>query len=210
MLQIFEYLVDPYMGYEIGDIFLEIVAVVMGLASVYFAKKDHLWVYPTGMISTAIYVYLLVQAGLVGDVLINAYYFIMSVYGWFYWTQKKEGITVHAIASINRRETLMSVFLFIGSIVGVGLLYVFFDKANDWTAPVDTLTTALFFVGMWLMARRKIQHWIFWIIGDVISVPLYLVKGLGLTSLQYIIFTLIAIFGYREWKKRLHNKQQTA
>jgi len=202
MLQIFEYLVDPYMGYEIGDIFLEIVAVVMGLASVYFAKKDHLWVYPTGMISTAIYVYLLVQAGLVGDVLINAYYFIMSVYGWFYWTQKKEGITVHAIASINLRETLMSVFLFIGSIVGVGLLYVFFDKANDWTAPVDTLTTSLFFVGMWLMARRKIQHWIFWIIGDVISVPLYLVKGLGLTSLQYIIFTLIAIFGYREWKKR--------
>ena len=202
MLQIFEYLVDPYMGYEIGDIFLEIVAVVMGLASVYFAKKDHLWVYPTGMISTAIYVYLLVQAGLVGDVLINAYYFIMSVYGWFFWTQKKEGITVHAIASINLRETLMSVFLFIGSIVGVGLLYVFFDKANDWTAPVDTLTTALFFVGMWLMARRKIQHWIFWIIGDVISVPLYLVKGLGLTSLQYIIFTLIAIFGYREWKKR--------
>jgi nicotinamide mononucleotide transporter len=198
------------MGYEIGDIFLEIVAVVMGLASVYFAKKDHLWVYPTGMISTAIYVYLLVQAGLVGDVLINAYYFIMSVYGWFYWTQKKEGITVHAIASINRRETLMSVFLFIGSIVGVGLLYVFFDKANDWTAPVDTLTTALFFVGMWLMARRKIQHWIFWIIGDVISVPLYLVKGLGLTSLQYIIFTLIAIFGYREWKKRLHNNLQTA
>ena len=210
MLQIFEYLVDPYMGYEIGDIFLEIVAVVMGLASVYFAKKDHLWVYPTGMISTAIYVYLLVQAGLVGDVLINAYYFIMSVYGWFYWTQKKEGITVHAIASINRRETLMSVFLFIGSIVGVGLLYLFFDKANDWTAPVDTLTTALFFVGMWLMARRKIQHWIFWIIGDVISVPLYLVKGLGLTSLQYIIFTLIAIFGYREWKKRLHNNPQTA
>jgi len=210
MLQIFEYLVDPYMGYEIGDIFLEIVAVVMGLASVYFAKKDHLWVYPTGMISTAIYVYLLVQAGLVGDVLINAYYFIMSVYGWFYWTQKKEGITVHAIASINRRETQMSVFLFIGSIVGVGLLYVFFDKANDWTAPVDTLTTALFFVGMWLMARRKIQHWIFWIIGDVISVPLYLVKGLGLTSLQYIIFTLIAIFGYREWKKRLHNYPQTA
>ncbi|MFZ8961324.1 MAG: nicotinamide riboside transporter PnuC [Flavobacteriaceae bacterium] len=210
MLQIFEYLVDPYMGYEIGDIFLEIVAVVMGLASVYFAKKDHLWVYPTGMISTAIYVYLLVQAGLVGDVLINAYYFIMSVYGWFYWTQKKEGITVHAIASINLRETLMSVFLFIGSIVGVGLLYVFFDKANDWTAPVDTLTTALFFVGMWLMARRKIQHWIFWIIGDVISVPLYLVKGLGLTSLQYIIFTLIAIFGYREWKKRLHNYPQTA
>jgi len=210
MLQIFEYLVDPYMGYEIGDIFLEIVAVVMGLASVYFAKKDHLWVYPTGMISTAIYVYLLVQAGLVGDVLINAYYFIMSLYGWFYWTQKKEGITVHAIASINLRETLMSVFLFIGSIVGVGLLYVFFDKANDWTAPVDTLTTALFFVGMWLMARRKIQHWIFWIIGDVISVPLYLVKGFGLTSLQYIIFTLIAIFGYREWKKRLHNYPQTA
>ncbi|MEK9740543.1 MAG: nicotinamide riboside transporter PnuC [Flavobacteriaceae bacterium] len=209
MFQIFEYLVDPYTGYETRDIFLEIIAVIMGLASVYYAKKDHLWVYPTGMISTAIYVYLLIKAGLVGDVLINAYYFVMSIYGWYFWTKTKEGTIIHVIASIKRSETLGSVFLFSGSIVGVWLLYVFFDKVNDWTAYVDTLTTALFFVGMWLMARKKIQHWIFWIIGDVISVPLYLVKGLGLTSLQYLIFTLIAIFGYREWKKRLHNTLQT-
>ena len=87
---------------------------------------------------------------------------------------------------------------------------MYFDKWTDWTAPVDSFTTALFFVGMWLMARRKIEHWIFWIVGDVISVPLYLYKGLGLTSIQYLIFTFIAILGYIQWKKAYNKELQTA
>ena len=89
-------------------------------------------------------------------------------------------------------------------------IYLHFDKWNDWTAPVDSFTTAIFFVGMWLMARKKIEHWIFWIIGDIISIPLYLYKGMGLTSIQYIIFTIIAIFGYLEWKKSYNNSKQIA
>ena len=209
MNPIFDFFIAPYKEYSITDISLEGIAVVMGLLSVWFAKKDKIDVYPTGMISTAIYVYLLLKAGLMGDFLINAYYFIMSIYGWIFWTQQKEGVVLHQIDRMNRSEKKWSVFLFILSMLFVGGVYGLLGKWNSWTAPVDTFTTALFFVGMWLMARRKIAHWIFWIVGDVISIPLYLYKGLALTSFQYLIFTIIAIFGFIEWKKVYNSNRQT-
>ena len=209
MNPIFDFFIAPYKEYSITDISLEGIAVVMGLLSVWFAKKDKIGVYPTGMISTAIYVYLLLKAGLMGDFLINAYYFIMSIYGWIFWTQQKEGVVLHQIDRMNRSEKKWNVFLFILSMLFVGGVYGLLGKWNSWTAPVDTFTTALFFVGMWLMARRKIAHWIFWIVGDVISIPLYLYKGLALTSFQYLIFTIIAIFGFIEWKKVYNSNRQT-
>ena len=85
-------------------------------------------------------------------------------------------------------------------------LYRTFDRWTSWTAYVDTFTTAIFFVGMWLMARRKIEHWLFWIVGDLISIPLYFYKGLTVTSFQYIIFTIIALQGYRAWKQELSHQ----
>lgn len=209
MNQIFDFITDPYSSYSTTDILLEGIAVFLGLSSVWFAKQDKVWVYPTGMISTAIYVYLLLKAGLLGDFLINAYYFIMSIYGWIFWTQQKEGKVLHQIDAINSYEKKSCFYLFMLSLLFIGVLYLFFDRLDSWSAPLDTLTTAIFFVGMWLMARRKITHWIFWIVGDLISIPLYFYKGLALTSLQYIIFTLIAIFGYIEWKKIYNSKIQT-
>ena len=209
MNPIFDFFTDPYKTYSTLDILLEGVAVITGLLSVWFAKQDKVWVYPTGMISTAIYVYLLLKAGLLGDFLINAYYFAMSIYGWMFWTQQKEGVTVHQIDKVNFSEKKWSFFLFVLSLIFVGGLYTILGRWASWTAPIDTFTTALFFVGMWLMARRKISHWIYWIVGDLISIPLYLYKGLALTSFQYLIFTLIAIFGYIQWKKVYNNRIQT-
>lgn len=209
MNPIFDFFVDPYKTYSTLDILLEGVAVITGLLSVWFAKQDKVWVYPTGMISTAIYVYLLLKAGLLGDFLINAYYFAMSIYGWIFWTQQKEGVTVHQIDKVSASEKKWSFFLFVLSLLFVGGLYTILGRWASWTAPIDTFTTALFFVGMWLMARRKIAHWIYWIVGDLISIPLYLYKGLALTSFQYLIFTLIAIFGYIQWKKVYNKRIQT-
>jgi len=209
MNPIFDFFVDPYKTYSTLDILLEGVAVITGLLSVWFAKQDKVWVYPTGMISTAIYVYLLLKAGLLGDFLINVYYFTMSIYGWMFWTQQKEGVTVHQIDKVSSSEKKWSFFLFALSLLFVGGLYTILGRWASWTAPIDTFTTALFFVGMWLMARRKIAHWIYWIVGDLISIPLYLYKGLALTSFQYLIFTLIAIFGYIQWKKVYNNRIQT-
>ena len=203
MSPIFEFLFGQYSGYASIDIVLELIGILFGLLSVWYAKKNTVWVYPTGMISTAIFVYLLLKWALLGDMIINAYYFVMSVYGWYYWSKKEEEVIVHPITSTSKKEVKTAVLLFVASILFVFWVYQAFDKWKDWTAYVDTFTTAIFFVGMGLMARRKIEHWLFWIVGDIISIPLYFFKGLTLTSFQYIIFTLIAIYGYRSWKKIL-------
>ena len=161
------------------------------------------------MISTSIFVYLLYKWILLGDMMINGYYFIVSIYGWYIWTRKQNNV-VTPISTLNYNEKKISIFIFVFSIIFVYLVYVYFDKWDSFTAYIDNFTTAIFFVGMWLMAKRKIESWIFWIIGDVISIPLYFYKGLTFTSLQYLIFTFIAIAGYYSWKKILNKSNQTA
>ena len=210
MNPIFEFLITPYENYSLLHITLESVAVILGLVSVWFVKQDNILVYPSGMISTGIFVYLLLEAGLIGDFMINAYYFIMSIYGWYFWTRREKGVIAHPIARMKSKEKRWGFILFLVLLILVGGIYLLFDRWNDWTAPLDTFTTALFFVGMWLMARKKIEHWIFWIVGDIISIPLYLYKELGLTSFQYLIFTIIAIFGYIQWKKILNSSKAIA
>ena len=209
MLQIFNYLFEQYSEYETLDIILEITGVVFGLLSVWFSKNNNILVFPTGMISTSIFVYLLYKWILLGDMMINGYYFIISIYGWYIWTRKQNNV-VTPISTLNYNEKKISIFIFVFSIIFVYLVYVYFDKWDSFTAYIDNFTTAIFFVGMWLMAKRKIENWIFWIIGDIISIPLYFYKGLTFTSLQYLIFTFIAIAGYYSWKKILNKSNQTA
>ena len=205
----FDFLFQQYSQYNELDIFFEIVAVIFGLLSVWFSKNNNILVYPTGMISTSIFTYLLFKWGLLGDMMINAYYFIMSIYGWYIWTRKKNNI-VTPISKISNYEKKISLFIFISSLIFVYGIYNCFDKWGSLTSYIDNITTAIFFVGMWLMAKRKIENWIFWIIGNIISVPLYFYKGLTFTSLQYFIFTIIAISGYYSWKKILNKSNQAA
>ncbi|MDX1271227.1 nicotinamide riboside transporter PnuC [Bizionia paragorgiae] len=209
MSHIFNLLFDQYSGYDTLDIVLEIIAVVFGVLSVWFSKENKIWVFPTGIISTSIFVYLLYKWGLIGDMLINAYYFAMSIYGWYIWTRKIDKDKYTPISFTTTKEKYVSVLLFVLTLGVVYIIYQLFDKWTSWTAYVDTFTTALFFVGMWLMAKRKIENWIFWIIGDLISVPLYFYKGLTFTSMQYIGFTVLAVFGYLAWKKTINNAPQT-
>ena len=209
MSLIFDWLFAQYEGTPSYLIALELVGVVFGFLSVWYAKRENILVFPTGIISTGIFVYILLVYGLLGDMLINAYYFVMSVYGWYVWTRKVDETHFIPITRTNPREKQWSVFLFTGTLLFVILVYLLFDKFSSWTAYVDTVTTAIFFVGMWLMARKKLENWTFWIIGDLISIPLYLYKGLIFTSFQYLLFTLIAVLGYLEWKKNLNKSPQT-
>jgi nicotinamide mononucleotide transporter len=192
-----------YKEYETVDIVLEIVAILFGLVSVLFAKKNNILVYPTGIISTILFVYLLNKWGLVGDMLINGYYTTMSIYGWYIWTRKKEDQPEFPISKMTIKEYYQGIVIFILTLLFVVFVYEYFDKFTNWAAYVDTFTTGIFFVGMWLMAKRKIENWIFWIIGDLVSIPLYFYKGYTFTSLQYVLFTIIAIYAYLEWKKYL-------
>ncbi len=210
MNQIFDFFFGQYATYSTLHIILEIIAVFFGVASVFYAWFNKIWVYPTGIISTAIYVYLLLQWSLLGDMMINGYYFVMSIYGWYVWTRKVDESHTTPITRTNSMEKLIQVLIFVGTLIFVYVVYLTFDKWNDWTAYVDTLTTAIFFVGMWLMARRKIENWIFWILGDIISIPLYFYKGFTFTSFQYVLFTVMAIFGYLAWKKSLNKNPVTA
>jgi nicotinamide mononucleotide transporter len=209
MIQIIDYLFQQYRGYDTVDIVLEIIAVIFGFLSVWYSKQNKILVFPTGMISTSIFVYLLLKWGLLGDMMINGYYFVMSVYGWYIWTRKIDATHVTPISRTTKKEKNQSIFIFLATIAFVFIVYHYNDKWTSWTAYVDTFTTAIFFVGMWLMAKRKIENWIYWIIGDIISVPLYLYKGLAFTSFQYLGFTFIAIFGYLAWKKYLNKSKQT-
>ena len=207
MSEIFDFFFSQYKTYTTTDTTLEIIAVVFGFLSVWFSKLNKIWVFPTGIISTSIFVYLLLKWELLGDMMINGYYFIMSIYGWYVWTRKVDEKQVTPISSISLKEKRTAFILFITTLIVVFIVYKTFDKWTSWVAYADTFTTAIFFVGMWLMAKRKIENWLFWIAGDIISVPLYFYKGLTFTSLQYLGFTFIAIFGYIAWKKSLHKTQ---
>ena len=207
MNTLFDFFFGQYETYDSLDIVLEIIAVIFGFLSVWYSKQNKIFVFPTGMISTSIFVYLLLKWGLLGDMMINGYYFIMSVYGWYIWTRKVDETHVTPISRATKKENQISIAIFIATLLFVYVIYNVFDKWNSWVAFVDSITTAIFFVGMWLMARRKIENWIYWIIGDIISIPLYLYKGFTFTSFQYLGFTFIAIFGYLAWKKHLVNEK---
>lgn len=201
---------SQYKTYSGLDIALELIAVFFGLISVLYSKKNNILVFPTGIISTGIFIYLLWKWELLGDMTINFYYTIMSVYGWYHWTRKKDGQSELPISWMNSQEKKWAIILFVLTIVFIVIIYNFFDKFTSWKAYVDTFTTGLFFVGMWLMAKRKIENWIFWIMGDIISIPLYFFKGYTFTGIQYFVFTIIAFFGYLEWKKILNNSHQAS
>ncbi|HLV70240.1 MAG TPA: nicotinamide riboside transporter PnuC [Xanthomarina sp.] len=206
MNQIFNFFFEQYATYETIDIVLEIIAVIFGFLSVWCSKQNNILVFPTGMLSTSIFVYLLFKWSLLGDMLINAYYFIMSIYGWYVWTRKVDNTQLTPISLTNKKEKMASVWIFMATLLFVYIVYNSFNMWTSWVAYIDTITTGIFFVGMWLMAKRKVENWIFWIVGDLISIPLYFYKGFTFTSLQYLGFTIIAIYGYISWKNLLNKE----
>ncbi|WP_432411971.1 nicotinamide riboside transporter PnuC [Rasiella sp. SM2506] len=210
MNPIFDFLFSQYAEYETQQIVLEAMAVLFGLASALFSWRNSIWVYPTGIISTVLFVYLLWQWELLGDLIIQGYYFIMSVYGWYIWTRKVSPDTYTPITKASTREHGIAVSIGLASLVGVFIVYSVFDKWTSWTAYVDTITTAVFFGGMWMLAKRKVENWLYLLIGNSISVPLYFIKGYTVSSLLYLIFIAISIMGYIAWKKHLYSNKVIA
>lgn len=219
-MDLYHFFIKPYENTSNFHIFLEFFASIFGVLSVIFSIKKKIWVYPFGIISTIIYIYLLFIAGLLGDCIINFYYTIMSIYGWILWKKNKDTHNEIIISFTNKKQWIFCLILFIVSSIFITIIYYFKPYIDnhfstqgvdlgfhhlDWANVIDILTTALFLIGMWLMAKRKIENWIFWIIGDLISIPMYFHKGLGITSLQYLIFTIMAIIGYLKWRKTIKN-----
>ena len=181
--------------------FIEGIAVFFGIISVWYARKESILVFPTGIISVLLYVYICIGVKLYADMGINAFYFIMSIYGWYNWTHQNGKVKERVISRTTNKE---KIYIIIALIVFFIILYYILSQHTDSTVPIiDSLTTSIFLVGMWLMALKKVENWTFWIIGDLISIPLYISKDLILTSFQFFIFLILAILGLIEWRKRL-------
>lgn len=234
MTEIIEFLVEPYQTATTFNIILEFWAAFFGVMSVFYARKENILVFPTGIISTAIYVYLLSQWTLYGDLIINIYYTLMSIYGWYMWSKVIDDKQHHIVISrTNTADKLKATGIFIFTSAFVIIVYRYYDvmpshlgfsesinyaidhlgsgnleKFRMATPFLDTFTTGIFFAAMWLMANKKIENWTLWIIGDVVSIPLYFVKGYGFTGIQYAIFLGLAIMAYFSWRKKIENLQQ--
>lgn len=200
-----EFFLNAYKDASTIQIILEFIAFVFGILSVWFAKKENIWVYPTGLIATIITTYLLFIAGYLGDMMINGYFTIMSIYGWYNWARKGKDTDNLMITRTNNREKIIGIVLFFVTIFVVFGIYNFFDYEIRKDNYIDIFASGIFFTGMWYMAKKKIENWTLWIFGDLIVTPLYAYRGLGMLSLQYLIFTILAISAYLEWKKILNN-----
>ncbi len=215
-MNFYELLISPYESYQTYQIVLEALAAFFGLLSVYFSINKNIWVYPTGIISTALYVYILFVFGLLGDMMINVYYTLMSVYGWVLWHKNATDHIHIEVQRTSKKEWLICALLFLISLGLVTLVYYYKPAIDqgfstkgvslglyhlDWANWLDVFTTSVFLIGMWLMAKQKVENWLFWILGDLICIPIFIYKGLGITSFQYLVFTAMAVLGYAEWKK---------
>ena len=201
---IFDFFLEAYRGKPSFIIVLEAVVFVMGIASVWFAKKEHILVYPTGLVATVITVYLFFRDGLLGDMIMNFYWPVMSVYGWWNWSRKKDNVKVVRISRTSKNEKVIGVLLFLGTMLVNYGIYRIFDYEIAPSNYVDIFTSGIFFTAMWYMANKKLENWTLWILADIITVPLYASRGWGMLSLQYLIFTVMAVQGYLAWKKHLH------
>lgn len=181
---------------------LEFIAVFFGIASVIYSRKENILVYPTGIVNTTIFIYLSIAGGLYAEAGVNFYYTVMSIVGWVLWAQKRAGENVLHITRSSAREWLAATTFF--GVCWIALWYVL-QRFTDSTVPLaDGFASAAAYTGMWLMARKKLENWIWWIVTNIASIPLYFVKGYVFTSFQYLAFLVLAVMGYVAWRKKLN------
>jgi nicotinamide mononucleotide transporter len=185
---------------------LEAIAVISGIISVWYSRKENVLVFPTGLLNTTIYIYLNLRGHLIGEASVNLYYTAMSLYGWYLWTRKNKSnqqLILHITNSTLKEKIQQSLFfIFIYGIIYFSLVYLkqsFAPEAIPWA---DALASASAYTGMWLMAQKKVESWFWWVVTNIASIPLYFIKGYAFTSVQFIVLLILAIMGWISWMKK--------
>lgn len=181
---------------------LEAVAVIFGMVSVVLANRNHVALYPTGIVSTAIYIYLMGKpsVGLYAEAMLNAYYFIMSIYGWIVWYKGSESENPSAISHNNRKDWITTILIVI---IGWTVIYLLLTRFTDSNVPaIDAFVSSTACAGMWLLAKHKIENWVLLNISNAVAIPLLIYKGMPFTSFLTLFLFIVAIFGYFRWKKQ--------
>lgn len=183
----------------------EFIAVIAGIASVWFSRKENILVYPVGLINTIIYIWLSFKGDLIGEASVNFYYTVMSIYGWILWAKKdKEQHNIVHISFSDRKWWLYQSAFFAAFYMAIFLLLTYLkeDFAPDAIPWADAFASATAFTGMWLMTKKKVESWYWWMATNITSIPLYFVKHYVFTSVYYLILLVMAVAGLYEWKKR--------
>ncbi len=188
---------------------MEWVSTISQIASVWYARKNNVLVYPTGIIGILLAAYLYFfqsDPPLYADATLNLYYFGMSVYGWYNWVLKKDsGQLEYPVSWCNKRELGIGMIIFLG--FWLALFFVLRELTDSNTPFLDSLVSSSAVSAMWWMAKRKIENWIAWIASNIVAIPLNFYKGFMLFTLMYIVFLLLAWWGYADWKKLIKQKQ---
>jgi nicotinamide mononucleotide transporter len=189
---------------------LEFIAVIAGIVSVWFSRKENIWVYPTGLVNTIIYIYLCFKFDLLGEASVNFYYTVMSIYGWWLWARKdQQQKPLVRITFSNQKEWIQEMIFFLFFYVTLFFIITYLKPKFPGAIPwADAFASAAAFTGMWLMARKKVESWWWWMITNIASVPLYYVKGLAFTSVYYVVLFVMAIFGLIEWRRRAETRER--
>lgn len=182
----------------------EWVSTVTQIASVWYARKNNVLVYPTGIVGVLLAAYLYFfdsHPPLYADGTLNIYYFVMSIYGWYNWVQKKDAEHLtYPISWCSKRELSIGVAVFF---VSWGIIYFTLVTVTNSNTPIlDSLVSSSAVVAMWWMAKRKIENWLAWIASNVIAIPLNFYKEFYLFTLMYVLFLALAVWGFIEWKKQ--------
>ena len=204
MGEVYDFFLSSYSGYSRVDIVLEFLAFWFGIISVVFAKKQNILVYPTGIICTLITMYLMYKVSLLGHILVNLLYTIISLFGWWNWSRRENNDLVVKVSKFTSNDFTKSLLIFFIIVFVAYFAHDFFaTNFEGQIKELDILTSGIFVTAMWLMANKKLENWILWIIGNVITIPLYLSSDKIILSIQYVIFTILAVQAYIEWKKSL-------
>ena len=204
MGEVYDFFLSSYSNYSRIDIVLEFLAFWFGIISVVFAKKQNILVYPTGIICTIITMYLMYKVSLLGHILVNLLYTIISFFGWWNWSRKENNDLVVKVSKFTSNDLTKSLLIFFFIVFVAYFAHDFFaTNFEGQIKELDILTSGIFVTAMWLMANKKLENWILWIIGNVITIPLYLSSDKIILSIQYVIFTILAVQAYIEWKKSL-------
>lgn len=187
---------------------LEALAVITGIISVWCAQKASIFTYPIGLINTSLYIWLSLQAHLLGEASVNAYYTFMNGYGWLLWLRRNEQQQPLVHIRYSTKKEIGTQLLFFGiffTTIWLSLTFLKTAFAPGALPLADAFASATAFTGMWLMTRKKVESWYWWIATNIASIPLYYTKGFVFTSVYYLILLLMAFYGLSAWKKKANS-----
>jgi nicotinamide mononucleotide transporter len=194
---------DQLISWAVSN-WVEITGTIFGLAYIFFSIKQHILTWPIGLITSVLYIYVFFVSKFYADMALQGYYVWVSIYGWYLWRKGPSSNTDEKTLKVTKTNGKMALVLLLVSVVLTVAIYFILSRFTDSPVPVgDAITTAFSIVATWMLARKKLEHWLLWVLIDAFSMALYIYKGLYATTILFGVYTIAAIIGYFEWRKTM-------